>query len=177
MTEAEFIVAMANVSRLWPHFKPVEGTYDAGYRLMGHLSPEAVVAAIDSLALEGRDYAPMAGQIAKRAVELQAAASGDGPPGVDEAWSEVQSEIARVGWTGALDPSRKPMFSHSAISAAVEAMGWQTLCESDTAMADRAHFLKLYGSVIERANRDALTPASVRALGERLGPAQLEPAP
>jgi hypothetical protein len=176
MTGPEVVQLFALISTYWPNFhvpKAPEAAVafrDAWLRLLSDLDNAAVVAAVDSLAAEARDFPPPPGVIRHRAVQLQAGAGG---PGVDEAWAEVQAEIGRVGWTVALDPDRKPLFSHPSITATVEAMGWKTLCESENPMADRAHFIKLYGSATERATRDAVMPASVRELLDGAGPKAL----
>jgi hypothetical protein len=176
MTGREIVDLFALISTYWPNFhmpkdaQAATAFRAAWLRLLGDLDNAAVVAAVDSLAAEARDFAPPPGVIRHRAVQLQA---GPGAPGVDEAWAEVQNEIARAGWTVALDSDRKPLFSHPSISAAVEAMGWQTLCESENPMADRAHFMKLYGTATERATRDAVMPASVRELLDGAGPKAL----
>lgn len=78
-------------------------------------------------------------------------------PTADEAWGEVVSEISRVG------SYDTPVFSHPAITNTVNAMGWRTLCMSEEQMADRAHFLRLYGTCRDRIQRDAAIPEVVRA--------------
>lgn len=180
MTRREVIEAMGLVSATWSNWhlpaakEEREVVINAWLRVLGPFDSSSVVAAIDSYVVEAGQFAPHQGMVAKRAAELQARAEGHEVPGLDEAWAEVQREIARVGWTGALDPKRKPLFTHPTISAAVEAMGWQTLCESTNPEADRAHFFKLYGSATQRATRDAVMPASVRELLEA-GVKQLTP--
>lgn len=180
MTRSEVLKAVALVSMAWSNWHlpeaedEAEAVIKAWLRVLAPFDNSLVVAAIDSYIVEAGQFAPHQGMVAKRAAELQARATGDEVPGLDEAWAEVQREIARVGWTGALDPQRKPLFTHPTISAAVEAMGWQTLCESTNPEADRAHFFKLYGSATQRATRDAVMPASVRELLEA-GVKQLAP--
>ncbi len=183
MTRREVVEAMALVSTAWTNWHLPEAKDErevlirAWLRVLGEMDNGSVVAAIDSFVVDAGPFPPHQGMIAKRAVELEQRASGQAMPEVDQAWAEVQAEVARVGWTGALDPRRKPLFSHPAITAAVQAMGWQALCEGDNPMADRAHFLKLYGSVALRAERQALVPGSVRELADRLGPKQLGSVP
>ncbi len=171
MTESHVIELMGLLSIYWPHWRGPLSEHETAtwaqnwLRLLGDLDADVVTAALDSLAAENREHPPPPGIVRARAVAL---AAGDAAPDVDEAWSEVQAEIARVGWTGDLDPRRKPRFSHPAIEPAVKDIGWQALCESTNAMADRAHFLKLYGTAVGRANADALTPPAVRALADAL---------
>ena len=170
MTRREVLEAMGLVASTWTNWRlpdqrdEVEVVVKAWMRVVGHLDVQIVTAAIDSFVVEAIPFAPHQGMILRRAVDLQARAQGAEVPGVDQAWTEVQDEIRRVGWTGMLDSSRRPSFSHPSIQAAVDAMGWATLCESENAMADRAHFLKLYGVATERVTRDAVMPASVREL-------------
>ncbi len=71
------------------------------------------------------------------------------PPDVDLAWGEVQLKLRTIGSRGI------PLFTHPAITEAVAAMGWQSLCNSTTPMADRAHFAKFYASTSKRAALDA----------------------
>lgn len=40
-------------------------------------------------------------------------------------------------------------------------MGWRELCISEDAMADRAHFLKIYDQLAEREEREAAVPLPV----------------
>jgi len=62
----------------------------------------------------------------------------------DAAWAEVQRQIRTVGYYG------QPTWSHPAIAAAVDALGWDTLCRSTNPEADRAHFLRFYALAQKR---------------------------
>ena len=66
-------------------------------------------------------------------------------PTPEEAWRQVKGQISAVGIYGT------PTWSHPAVSQAVEAMGWETLCSMDAASqsAERAHFMRIYGSYRE----------------------------
>ena len=55
-----------------------------------------------------------------------------------EAWSEVEDQIHRVGYTG------QPVFQYPLTTQLVSAMGWQNLCWSENIVADRAHFLTAF---------------------------------
>ncbi len=170
MARRQILEALALVASTWTNWRLPEDRTEAEVvvkawtRVLGHLDSRLVIAAIDSYVTEAGPFAPHQGMILRRAVELDARAAGRQLPDVDQAWAEIQSEISRVGWTVVLDAKRRPLFSHPSIQAAVDAMGWSTLCESENPMADRAHFLKLYGVATERATRDAVMPSSVREL-------------
>lgn len=67
-----------------------------------------------------------------------------------EAWLEVRKKIMGVGSYGT------PTFKESLIQKAVEIMGWRNLCLSENQMADRAHFLKIYDTLINREEKNIL---------------------
>jgi len=61
----------------------------------------------------------------------------------EEAWSEVMSEIRRVGWCGV------PTLSTPQIERALAGLGsWRSICSQTTEQlaANRAHFLRLYSA-------------------------------
>jgi hypothetical protein len=95
--------------------------------------------------------------------ELAAEIVGGHLPDGDEAWGEVMDQIRAVG------SSASPSFSHDAIAKVVHAMGWRELCASDNQVADRAHFLRLYGSARQRLDRERQVSADVRELAAALG--------
>lgn len=61
-----------------------------------------------------------------------------------DAWGDVLREVQRVGWYGT------PKLEDPVAAAAVKALGWRALCESDNQAADRAHFAKAYESIAAR---------------------------
>lgn len=158
MNPDEFTVALAYVRRIWPQQRLPERTADAWFRLLGDLDADALTAAIEDLATSGREFPPSAGHLRKRACELVA----PGVPDADEAWDEVNSAMARVGSYGT------PTWSHPAVSAAVETIGWRKLCLSENSMADRAHFIGFYGTIRDRTQRDLAMPPAVREMLQRV---------
>lgn len=74
-----------------------------------------------------------------------------------EAWGIVMDAIKKIGFYG------QPKFDNPQIARAVEIMDWPTLCSSENVIADRAHFMKIYGQLAEREREDAkLLPAARR---------------
>jgi hypothetical protein len=65
------------------------------------------------------------------------------------AWRAVLGEVHRVGAGGS------PVFDHPAITAAVESVGWRTICLGDE-RAGQANFVKVYDRERERHERLAL---------------------
>lgn len=166
MTKTEWVAISAKVNLLWPRAGWRTETVRAAEDLLLDLAAGAVMAAVQSLAAEGREFAPNPGQLRKRACELVAPAI----PDADEAWSEVVSAMALIGSYGS------PTWSHPAVAAAVETIGWRRLCLSEDSMADRAHFIRFYGSVRDRTQRDLATPPAVRELLARVAAAHALPA-
>lgn len=70
-----------------------------------------------------------------------------------EAWSEVEDQIRRVGYTG------HPEFHHPLIGKLVNSMGWRNLCHSENLIADRAHFLAAYEQIRLRERNPMRLPA------------------
>lgn len=155
MNSKEYAEIMMLVRRYWQNFKPVPGTFETWERLLRDLPAPALAAAIDELAVSHPEFPPGPGLMRRRALELP----GGGPPSADEALSEVYRQVSLVGYLGV------PRWSHPAVEAAILALGgWQTLCRSEDMMADRAHFLKIYGAVEHRFRRAASLPPSVVSL-------------
>ena len=71
-------------------------------------------------------------------------------PTPSEAWANVAEQLQHAGTWHA------PSFAHPLISRAVRTMGWYDLCRSDNPMADRAHFLRIYGDLRDTSWRQAL---------------------
>lgn len=84
------------------------------------------------------------------------------PSNAAEAWEEVMIAMRRVGFYGF------PTFENPITQRTVDAMDWQALCSSENAIADRAHFLKLYDQMIERSKQDSKLLPSARAMRDEL---------
>lgn len=81
-------------------------------------------------------------------------------PTAMEAWGEVRKKIGVIGYLG------KPEFTHPLIAFAVEAMGWQTLCDMTNSDVTRSNFIKLYDAQCQRGTaRMALGRSDKREIG------------
>ncbi len=154
MTETEYAEVCMEIATLWPASKWEVGTMRAGEALILDLDQHTAIAAVRVLAAEGERFSPNPGQVRRRAVEL-----ADPVPSVDEALAEVEI------WKGRINSGRTPEWSHPAIGDAVAALGGiRYLGMSDNPTADRAHFIKVYGTCERRHATTALMPPSVAAL-------------
>jgi hypothetical protein len=159
MTRCELDQCYDAMVALWPHYKPVPGTFALGDRLLGPLDARAVAAAIEQFSLEGREFAPPLGLVARRAHELAAGARGESVPDAQQALAEVQDRIHRVGIYGT------PEWSHAAVGATVDAMGgWRSACRDENPEAFRAHFMRLYDVMRARVERESLLSPSLAEL-------------
>lgn len=68
MTDAEYALVVAYVSRLWPHQRVVEGMWDAWRRFVDDLTIDETISAVDRLAAEGREFPPPPGLIRREAI-------------------------------------------------------------------------------------------------------------
>jgi hypothetical protein len=81
-------------------------------------------------------------------------------PDAGEAWGEVHRVVHRLGW---MTPPTEGDFSDPLILRAVQSLGtWQDVCAGDEAIT-RAHFLKIYPALAERARRHAIAGPPVHA--------------
>jgi hypothetical protein len=93
--------------------------------------------------------------------ENLAAVMYDAIPDAGDAWREVNQAIHMYGYYREAE-ALASMREHT--RAAVKSMGWKQLCtaELDNDMADRAHFLKIYGTAVQNVEQERLIPAGLR---------------
>ena len=113
--------------------------------MLADIDAEAAVKAV-LVHIATNPYLPAISEIRSLVAE-----SAAGVPDADQAWAEVLSEVRRVGSYGV------PKFSHPAIAACVEGVGWRCICLSENIATERAHFLRMYGDVKKRVVREAKT--------------------
>lgn len=162
MTDDQYDEVALAITGLWPNWQANRATWAVAERLLGSLPYPDVVAAVDALAIESPRFFPGPGELRVRAIELGGGSAG--APAPDEAWGEVVRERSRAGqYAGTALSDRTLGWSHPAVAAVVEALGWAELCTSENEVADRAHFMRLYAERVTRLRTDAATPPSVAA--------------
>jgi hypothetical protein len=144
---------MAFIGLAFPNFKPVlEGeinSVDVFYSLLGDIDLPALKTAVQACCAEaGRAFAPSAGEIRGMVVDLHMKAAGT--PTAAEAWGAVMDSFRSTSF------GRPELLGHPLVEKAVRCMGGlSTIGMSENNMADRAHFLKIYNELLERAQEDA----------------------
>ena len=138
-----------------PHFK-------AYYQYLRDLPADTLTAA--ALKHSGRFY-PSASELRDATFELTDTA--DGTPNEDDAWAEVHKSFGPIGTLAIY--RGLPDWSHPLIGYAIDAVGgYMTLCTSDNAVADRAHFKQAYRNLSTRHRSAQRALPEVRAAIARL---------
>lgn len=85
----------------------------------------------------------------------------------DEAWAEVTREVNRVGFRplprltpNGIEPPPKRSFSHPLIAAAVDAVGWETICLEGNNPMVRSQFVKALTALQVKARKGSATGAA-----------------
>ena len=93
--------------------------------------------------LKTEDWFPTISKIRKEILFV----AGGLSPSREQAWLEVQRQIAHKGHMGS------PDWSHESVSDAVRCIGWRNLCLSENQDTTRAHFFKAYDGISQRTDR------------------------
>ena len=119
--------------------------------MLSDIPPQILEAAVKKLIMTNK-FLPSIAEIRETAYGIKGTISGTAAPDESEAWGEVVKAIQSVGYYG------KPKFSHEAITAAVNNIGWQDICMTtyDGMNTLRAQFRRAYQLAAERQkdNRD-----------------------
>lgn len=142
----EILRVLALLGAVYPGFELKELTVEVYIRLLRDLpAPALEQAALDHISRS--KFFPTIAELRSSAFDLLETAHP--APEAHSAWLEVQAEIERVGRKG------QPEFSSPLVQQAVEALGWQNLCNSDNPVAERSHFVQVYQAAIGRERQSA----------------------
>jgi len=145
---------MAYMGMCFPNYHPLlEGeinAVDVLLDLLGDLDVEMLQAAVKACCTEpGRTFAPSAGEIRGAAANLHARAAG--LPTAGEAWGAVMDSFRHTSF------DKPGLLDHPLLKEAIRCMGGlEVIGMSENNMADRAHFLKIFEQLRERAMRETL---------------------
>jgi hypothetical protein len=141
----DLFVCMAPLTRHWP--EPTEAQWQDYHALLNHLPREVVMAAALKV-LSSHVYPTFP----KPAVILEAAGGLLAPVGMSglESWGRVLKAAVRYGHDNP-PGSRDWTFADPLTLDAVNAIGWQLICQSEDEMVMRAHYIKCYEQMRDRA--------------------------
>ena len=157
-TNEEILSVLTLVVAAYPSAEPKAETIQVYLKLLSGI-PARNLEQAALLHISHSHFFPTIAELLEAVRDVQTAA--EHIPLAAEAWGEVAEQIRRVGHSG------KPQFSHPLVSQAVRCLGWQTLCLSDNPVADRAHLIKTYDTLLKRdlnANRINLLPGSIEPI-------------
>lgn len=136
----------------YPNTQVADDTISLYVRMLGDIPLDLLDATVEQCLAESKFF-PSVAELREKAFALSSTA-GSLMAGW-EAWGEVVKQIHAVGFYG------QPSFKCPILAKAVEIIGWRELCTSENTVADRAHFVKIYDQLVNRAIQDAkLLPAS-----------------
>lgn len=119
--------------------------------MLSDIPPQILEAAVKKLIMTNK-FLPSIAEIRETAYGIKGTISGTAAPDESEAWGEVIKAIQSVGYYG------KPKFSHEAITAAVNNIGWQDICTTPNEGTNtlRSQFRRAYQLAAQRQkdNRD-----------------------
>jgi hypothetical protein len=160
LNDTDVIRMLALMSDLWTNFTPSETWPTTALEFLDDLPGRVVRLALQELAMTHPDFAPNLGLIRRTAVRIRGEQMGSGVPTLDEAWEEVQRKIREVGrqagqrvWTADGQKVVRLRWSHEAIGRAVNALGWDTICDSTEPQVTFAQFRSIYTQGAERSTR------------------------
>ena len=145
-TEIETLRVLKILGDVYPSFQLSSSAIEVYVRLLADI-PSLILeqSALDHISRS--TFFPSIAELRSAAFSIIEAV--DPIPTEYEAWSEVQSEIHRVGHR---DP---PQFDNPLTAQVVEQLGWRYLCLSENPVADRAHFVQAYQALGERQRSSA----------------------
>jgi hypothetical protein len=145
-TEIEILRVLKILGDVYPSYQLSSSAIEVYVRLLADIpGPVLEQSALDHISRS--TFFPSIAELRSAAFSIIEAAEPS--PSEYEAWSEVQSEIQRVGH------SSNPHLTNPVTAQVVEQLGWRTLCLSENPVADRAHFVQAYQALTERQRHAA----------------------
>lgn len=161
MTRNEVTMIMGILQVAYPRFyinlspKQADLSVDLWTKMLADITAEQAVLAVNKI-IAVSEWPPTISEVRKAVSETQYGKLKE--PG--EAWGEVTAAIRRFGYMRERE-ALESMPVHT--RKAVECMGWQTLCQSEELMADRAHFLKIYELLRNRSVENSQIPVFIKS--------------
>lgn len=153
--ETEIIKLVGVMAAGYPNTQITKQTIDVYLMMLKDVPLDILTTAIQQCMAES-EFLPTVAKIRGKAVALCAPVA----PEPLEAWGIVQKEIQRVGFY------HSPTFDDPIIAKAVDCIGWKDICLSENAIADRAHFSKVYVGLVRQAENDRRLIPQARQLQE-----------
>lgn len=133
MNKQETAQVLAYLSAAFPHIRLTKETAIVYHDVLADLDFNAAMSAAREL-LKTEEFFPSASAIRRRVAQN----AGVLAPSAQDAWAEVIGKARHEGRFATLQ------WTHPAIDAVVDSLGWYDICMSTNIDTVRAHFLRLY---------------------------------
>lgn len=147
MTEAEWTKITAVMTANWPHQLPPPESLAKWGRDLAELPGPEVLAAVEAIYRDGKEFPPNGGQIRNKVLELRLG----GEPGFEDAYALAIHAASSKGYEAGLDwlRERAPL-----VAAAAERYPWREFCLSKSAdTTRRAQFKAIFEAMREKAEK------------------------
>ena len=155
--EIEIMKLLGLMAAAYPNTQIAEATLNVYVSMLKDLSVDVLTLAVQQAMAES-EFLPTIARIREKALALTQQTHVSSL----EAWGQVKRAMESVGYY------RSPTFADPLITKAVDCIGWQTLCTSENEPADRAHFSKVYESLVRREEEDSRLLPEVRQIQQRV---------
>ena len=161
MEREEFkkIVMALNAVYVGDNFIPTQTAFDMWYEALKDLSYQQATFAAQKY-IQTNHFPPRPADL--RAIVAEAE---DGTKDYGDAWEEVTTAIRRYGYMR----EREALASMDELTRrAVQNMGYQNLCMSESPMTDRANFRTIYETLAKRSRERAVVSPAIQAAMDRM---------
>lgn len=158
--ELEIGKLITALAMMYPSVQVGDATISGYVSTLKDIPLGVLTAAVEQVRAESRFF-PSAAEIRERAFQITSPLA-NAPNGMTK-WGDVKEQFRKTGFY------RTPKFEDPLVAQAVHVLGWQELCSSDNEEADRAHFAKIYDSLLARKIQDEKLLPRARALREIAG--------
>lgn len=163
MTGAEVSRLVAVIAASWGAPAMTDARMEIYERMLADLPAREANSAIENLLCTCK-FLPSIAEIREETFGLM---HGERKTGA-EAWGDVLGAVSRFGIY------RQPVFADPVVAYAVRQFGWENICNSENAQADRARFIDLYEQLEKTSHKRELSaglPANKALAESRKNPA------
>ena len=160
-TQVDLVQALDKLKSAYPNYQPdIALTLNLWKELFADIPGETLQAAILACLTEPRAFAPSAGEIRSKALELNARAAGI--PDAYRAFEEVCNMPVNMVTATVISEDGKNVieyrpltFSHPLVETVARMIGWPTRFPTDNPGVDRGQFRQAYDAELARYMADA----------------------
>ena len=158
-------MVMGVMAHAYPRYELSADSVKLYAKLLADIPGEILEAAAHQIMAESKFF-PSVAEWREMAHKLMTGAHNI--PTAYEAWENVMGQVGLCGeYYRYQVNARYPEYAHPLIEKAVKIIGYQHLLMSENIAIDRAHFFKIYESLVNRAEEDIRLLQDVRQVSEK----------